>query len=93
MLAHLPSQDEHSSRLLKETFISRVFMIWTAKKSYSEEQIKKNELSKHVASVGAGDFHTVFLVGKAERKRQLGKPRRKWEGNIKTRILRQGMDV
>jgi hypothetical protein len=37
----------------------------------------------HVASVGAKMNAYRILVGKPERKRPLGRPRRRWEDNIK----------
>ena len=49
----------------------------------------------HVAHMGERrDLHRVF-VGKSERKKPLGKPRRRWEGNIKMdlqEVRRRGMD-
>jgi hypothetical protein len=39
---------------------------------------------------------TIVLVGKLERKRPLGKPRRRWEDSIKTslkEIAREGMEL
>jgi len=44
----------------------------------------------HVAPVGEGrDVHKV-LVGKPEGKRQLGRPRRRWEDNIKMDLREVG---
>jgi hypothetical protein len=34
-----------------------------------------------------------LLVGKPERKRPLGRPRRRWIGNIKTDLLEIGLNV
>jgi hypothetical protein len=33
--------------------------------------------------MGRGEVHTGFLMGKSERKRPLGRPRRRWEDTIK----------
>ena len=38
---------------------------------------------------GRGAYRT--LVGKPERRRPLGRPRRRWEDNIKTDFFRSGM--
>jgi hypothetical protein len=44
----------------------------------------------HVARMGEGsDVHRV-LVGKPEGKRPLGRPRRRWEDNIKTDLQKVG---
>jgi hypothetical protein len=44
----------------------------------------------HVAQTGEGrDVHRV-LVGKLERKRPLGRPRRRWEDNIKMDLQEVG---
>jgi hypothetical protein len=38
----------------------------------------------HVARMGSGEVYTGFRWGKPERKRKHGRPRRRWEDNIKT---------
>jgi len=43
-----------------------------------------NEILKHVARMGQGRGVYRVLVGKPERKRPLGRPRRRWEDNINT---------
>jgi hypothetical protein len=40
----------------------------------------------HVARMGEGRDVYRVLVGKPERKRPLGRPRRRWKGNIKADI-------
>jgi hypothetical protein len=42
-----------------------------------------------------GEKRNVYrlLVGKPERKRPLGRPRRRWIGNIKTDLLEIGLNV
>jgi hypothetical protein len=44
----------------------------------------------HVASVGEERGANRVLVGKPEGKRPLGRPRRRWEGNIKTDLQEVG---
>jgi len=44
----------------------------------------------HVARTGEGIGAHRFLVGKPEGKRPLGKPRRRWEDNIKTDLREVG---
>jgi hypothetical protein len=51
--------------------------------------------AEHVESIGRRIGPYRVLVGKPERKRPLGKPRRRWEDNIKTslkEIDREGVD-
>ena len=44
----------------------------------------------HVARMGEGRGVHRVLVGKPERKRPLGRPRRRWEDNIKMDLLEVG---
>jgi hypothetical protein len=46
-------------------------------------QIKKNEMGERVAHLGEKREAYRALVGKHEEKRPLGRPRRRWEDNIK----------
>jgi hypothetical protein len=47
----------------------------------------------HVARMGKGRGVYKVLVGKPERKRPLGRPRRRWEDNIKMDIQEVGCGV
>jgi hypothetical protein len=44
----------------------------------------------HVASTGEGRGAYRILVGRPEGRRQLGKPRRRWEDNIKMNLQEVG---
>jgi len=44
----------------------------------------------HVALWGAGEVYTGFWWGKLEGKRPLGRPRRRWEDNIKMDLQEVG---
>jgi len=44
----------------------------------------------HVARMGEGRGVHRVLVGKPEEKRLLGRPRRRWEDNIKIDLLEEG---
>ena len=46
----------------------------------------------HVARMGEMRGVYRFLVGKPEGKRSLGRPRRRWEGNIKTDLQEVGCE-
>ena len=49
-----------------------------------------NEELRHVAPVGEGRGVHGVLVGKPEGKRPLGRPRRRWEDNIKMDLREVG---
>jgi hypothetical protein len=44
-------------------------------------------------SHGVHDKCVIVLVGKPQEKRKIGRPRRRWEDNIKTHIREIGLDV
>jgi hypothetical protein len=55
----------------------------------SGDQIE-NEMGGHVARMGERRGVCRALVGKSEGKRPLGKPRRRWEDNIKMALQEVG---
>jgi hypothetical protein len=70
-------------------------MICTAHPIFSGDQIEKNETGPHVACLGERRGVYKVLVGKPEGKRPLGRPRRRWEDNVKIdlqEVGRGGMD-
>jgi hypothetical protein len=60
-------------------------------KYYSGDQIKKNEVGGHVARIGEGRGAYRILVGRPEGRRPLGRPRRRWEDNIKMDLHEVGL--
>jgi hypothetical protein len=42
--------------------------------------------ARHVAQLGIRGIHIGFWWGKPEGKRPAGRPRRRWEGNIKINL-------
>jgi len=50
---------------------------------YSGDKIEKNEIGRACSAYGERRGEYRVLVGKAEGKRPLGGPRRRWEDNIK----------
>jgi hypothetical protein len=52
-------------------------------KYYLGDQIENNEIAEHVARMGTRRGAYEVLVGKPEGKRSLGRPRHRWEDNIK----------
>ena len=53
-------------------------------------KIEKNETAGHVARMGEGRGVHRVLVGKPEGKRPLGRPRPRWEDNIKMDLREVG---
>jgi len=58
-------------------------MIYTPHQIYSCDQFKKNEMGGACSTLGNRRGVYRILVGKPEGKRPLGRPRRRWEDNIK----------
>jgi hypothetical protein len=53
---------------------------------------KRMRWARHVARMGEGRGVYRFLVGRPEGKRPLGRPRRRWEDNIKMYLREIGID-
>ena len=51
---------------------------------------RRMRLAGHVACIGRGDAYAGFWWGKPEGKRPLGRPRRRYEGNIKMEFQEVG---
>ena len=52
----------------------------------SGDKIEKNKTGRACSTCGEGIGVYRVLVGKPERKRPLGRPRRRWEDNIKMNL-------
>jgi len=48
--------------------------------------------AEHVARMGRGKVFLLGLVGKTEGKTTLGRPRRRWEDNIKMELQKVGCE-
>jgi hypothetical protein len=53
---------------------------------------RKMRWERHVARMGEGKGVNRVLVGRPEGKRPLGRPRRRWEDNIKLDFKETGID-
>jgi hypothetical protein len=53
-------------------------------------QIEKNEMSEECGTYGERRGAYRILVGRPEGRRPLGRPRRRWEGNIKMDLQEVG---
>jgi hypothetical protein len=53
-------------------------------------KLRRMRWAGHVASMGEDRFMHRVLVGKPERKKPLGRPRRRWEDNIKMDVQEAG---
>jgi hypothetical protein len=58
-------------------------VICTRYRIFCGGNIEKNEMWGHVARMEEGRGVHMFLVGKPAEERPLGRPRRRWEDNIK----------
>jgi hypothetical protein len=82
----------------KTAYIMRNFMICTADKIQycASDKIKKNEMGGACSAYGGGERRVQGLVGRPEGKIPLGRPRRRWEDNIKMdlqqEVVGEGMD-
>jgi hypothetical protein len=60
-------------------------------KYHSGHQIKKNEVGGACSTYGEGRGAYRILVGRPEGRRSLGRPRRRWEDNIKMDLQEAGL--
>jgi hypothetical protein len=61
-------------------------------KYFSGDQTEKNKMSGHVARMGKRRGIYRILMGKPEGKRTLGRPRHRWEDNIKMDLQQVGCE-
>jgi hypothetical protein len=54
------------------------------------DKIEKNEIDRHVTHMGERRGVYRVLVGKPEGKKPLGRPRHRWEDNIKIHLQEVG---
>jgi hypothetical protein len=59
---------------------------------YYNDQIKEDEMGRACSTHGEKRNAYRILVGKPEEKISLGRPRRRWEDNIKTDFRERGWD-
>ena len=64
--------------------------LYSSPKNYSYVQIKKNDVGGAIACKGTRRGAYRVLVGKPDGKRQLGRPRHRWENNIKMELQEVG---
>ena len=75
----LPHSDLRGGVFLEEVLRSR-----------QGKRARRMRWAGYVARMGEGRGVHMVLVGKPEGKRPLGRPRRRWEGNIKTDLQEVG---
>jgi len=71
-------------------YVMRNLMICTLHPIFLGDKIEKNELGGQVARTGERRIVYRVLVGKPEGKRRLGRPRRRWEDNIRMDLQEEG---
>jgi hypothetical protein len=54
-----------------------------ASRNVISDQVKEDEMAGHVAHIGEVRNAYSILVGEPAGRRPLGRPRRRWEGNIR----------
>jgi hypothetical protein len=57
---------------------------------HSGDQVKKPEIGRECSTHGGSKDAYMDLVGKPERRRPLGRPRRRWKNNIKMYLREVG---
>ena len=64
--------------------------LYSSPKIFRMIKSRRMSWAGHVARTGVGETYSGFLVGKNEGKRPLGRPRRRWEDNIKMDLREVG---
>jgi hypothetical protein len=64
--------------------------LYSSPKYNWNNQVNEDEVGGHVARIGEKRNVSRLLMGKPERKRPLGRQRRKWVDNIKMDLLEMG---
>ena len=82
----------HSTNLIFTKIISTKYYYYYLLQLKFNSMVKSRRMSwaGHVARMGKGRGVHRVLVGKPERKRPLGRPRRRWEDNIKMDLQKVG---
>jgi hypothetical protein len=68
----------------------KTILKWIFKKCHSGNQIEKNEMGGVCSTYGGKSGAYRILVGRPEARRPLGRPRRRWEDNIKMDLQEVG---
>ena len=68
----------------------RKFIICTCHQIYSSDQIEKNEMGGACGTYGGEERCIQGLGGRLEKKKPLGRPRHRWEDNIKMDLQEVG---
>jgi hypothetical protein len=90
-------REEHRLRVFENRVLRRIFGPKREEDECGENCIMMNfttcmRWAGHVARMGEGRGIYMVLVGRLERKRPLGRPRRRWENNIKMDLREIGID-
>jgi len=79
--------------MYRHTFKSVVFIVFLVNdvsQYCSDDKIEKNEMGATCSTVGERKGICSVLVGKSEGKRPLGRPKPRWEDNIKMDLQEVG---
>jgi hypothetical protein len=67
-----------------------LYALYTTPKIIRASKSRRMRWAGHVARMGEGRGAYRVLVGRPDRRRPLGRPRRRWEGNIKLDLQEVG---
>ena len=83
---HLSFPSMYATHIFKSSYLGR----WITIESNQNYKSRRMRWAGHVALMGEGRGVHRVLVGKPEGKRLLGRPRRRWEDNIKMDLQEVG---
>jgi hypothetical protein len=85
-----PKRDEDGS--WRKSHNDELHSLYSSPNIVTVIKSRRMRLARHVARMKEGRGVYMVLVGRPENKRPLGRPRRRWEDNIKTDLRETGID-
>jgi hypothetical protein len=85
-----PKREEDESR--RKLHNDELHSLYSSPNIVSVIKARRMKWTGHVAHIGEGRGVYKVLVGRSEGKRPLGRPRRRWEDNIKMDLREIGID-
>jgi hypothetical protein len=86
----VPKREEDGS--WRKLYNDELHSLYSSPNIVSVIKSRRMRWAGHVARMGEGRGVYRVLVGRIEKKRPLGRPRRRWEDNIKTNLREIGID-
>jgi hypothetical protein len=93
----LTTKNEHRLRVFENRVLRRIFgpkrdEVTGGWRKLHNDQVKEDEIGGACSTNGEKRNAYKVLAGKPERKKPLGRPRRRWVDNIKTNLREIGWD-